>query len=80
MQEPQQDPEQEQEPWRLREAQARQAKMGSTQGKDTAIRRAVALKAAVDLHGSGKAYEGADLPDVLAVADTFEHWLRGEEA
>lgn len=73
-----QQPEQEQpQPWQVRKAEARQAAGYSAQDKDTAIRRAVALKAAVDLHGSGKGYEGSDLADVLVVADRFEQWLRG---
>ena len=76
-----QQPEQEQpQPWQVRQAQAKQTAMASTQDKDTAIRRAVALKAAVDLHGNGERYEGANLAEVLEVADTFEKWLRGEEA
>ena len=59
--------------------QAEQSRTFSAQDREMAIRRAVALKAAVDLHGGGAAYDGVNLPEVLEVADRFDEWLRGEE-
>ena len=46
-----------------------------TVSTDLAIRRAVALKAAVDFAG---AFEGLNEGDVLATAQQFEEWLARE--